>query len=528
MTTFNLSFPIDMIKKEERIVSGIATADNIDKVGDIVDFEASLSAFKSWQGNIREMHAPIAVGKAISYKPIKIRGVEGEEYNAIQVEAYISKGAENTWQKILDGTLRAFSIGGKIVRKEMVQNKVHNGRPVHIIKQYDLGELSLVDNPANAIATIDLVKKADDGALDYILGTDGIEKKQPIKDPKGGLTAAGRRYFNQKEGANLKPGVKGAADTPEKMRRKGSFLTRFFTNPSGPMKKPNGEPTRLALSATAWGEPVPQNGADAARLAAKGRRLLERYQNSKKKTNKSFDVNEANSEEALIDTLLMLETENVNYKSEDLLDFLLDSVYNELPEVSEVDMIDEKLLLNDENYGIVIPMDNSIDKESEKLSLVKKFVSWLTDQPGDNSLEKSEQAEASIEAEVKNGQMEEEMDIEILKEALGSVIDQKLNDFATSLKAEVQADVSAKIDEVTKNFETQKEEISQKLESTEKSLEEQTARVEEFAQAGAVKKSVDPEDDDQVEALVKSEPEKPFWDNIYLDQGIIKSLGYKS
>ena len=190
MTTFNLSFPIDMIKKEERIVSGIATADNIDKVGDIVDFEASLSAFKSWQGNIREMHAPIAVGKAISYKPIKIRGVEGEEYNAIQVEAYISKGAENTWQKILDGTLRAFSIGGKIVRKEMVQNKVHNGRPVHIIKQYDLGELSLVDNPANAIATIDLVKKADDGALDYILGTDGIEKKQPIKDPKGGLTQA--------------------------------------------------------------------------------------------------------------------------------------------------------------------------------------------------------------------------------------------------------------------------------------------------------------------------------------------------
>ena len=66
------------------------------------------------------------------------------------------------------------------------------------------------------------------------------------------------------------------------------------------------------------------------------------------------------------------------------------------------------------------------------------------------------------------------------------------------------------------------------MESTEKSLEEQTARVEEFAQAGAVKKSVDPEDDDQVEALVKSEPEKPFWDNIYLDQGIIKSLGYKS
>lgn len=103
------------------------------------------------------------------------------------------------------------------------------------------------------------------------------------KDPKGGLTAAGRAKYNKKTGSNLKPGVRGAADTPEKLRRKGSFLTRFFTNPSGPMKNEKGEPTRLALSAAAWGEPVPQNASDAAELAAKGRRLLERYEKSKKK-----------------------------------------------------------------------------------------------------------------------------------------------------------------------------------------------------------------------------------------------------
>jgi hypothetical protein len=102
-----------------------------------------------------------------------------------------------------------------------------------------------------------------------------------LRDPKGGLTAAGRAYFKRKEGANLKPGVKGAADTPEKMRRKGSFLTRFYTNPSGPLRKENGEPTRLALAANAWGEPVPTTRAAAARLAAKGRRLLERYEATK-------------------------------------------------------------------------------------------------------------------------------------------------------------------------------------------------------------------------------------------------------
>ena len=119
----------------------------------------------------------------------------------------------------------------------------------------------------------------------WVAGGPIIKEKsaEPSRDPKGGLTAAGRAHFNRTEGSNLKPGVKGRADTPEKMRRKGSFLTRFFTNPSGPMKDEKGRPTRLALSAAAWGEPVPQNADDARELASKGKRMLERYKNSKDK-----------------------------------------------------------------------------------------------------------------------------------------------------------------------------------------------------------------------------------------------------
>lgn len=103
-----------------------------------------------------------------------------------------------------------------------------------------------------------------------------MKKKQTIKDPKGGLTGAGRKYFKQKEGANLKPGVKGKADTVEKQKRKGSFLTRMFTHPRGPLLDKNGKPTRLALSARAWGEAAPRTMAAARKLAEKGRRLLER------------------------------------------------------------------------------------------------------------------------------------------------------------------------------------------------------------------------------------------------------------
>ncbi len=97
------------------------------------------------------------------------------------------------------------------------------------------------------------------------------------RDPKGGLTAKGRAFFAQRDGSHLKAGVTGAADTPEKMKRKGSFLVRTFTHPRGPMKDEEGEPTRLALSAHAWGEKVPATEAAAHKLAQKGHQLLEQY-----------------------------------------------------------------------------------------------------------------------------------------------------------------------------------------------------------------------------------------------------------
>ncbi len=97
------------------------------------------------------------------------------------------------------------------------------------------------------------------------------------KDPKGGLTDIGREFFEKTEGLHLKPGVQGKADTPEKMVRKGSFLRRHFANPPGPVVDDKGQPTRQALQAAAWGEPVPKNEGDEKKLAAKGSDLLEEY-----------------------------------------------------------------------------------------------------------------------------------------------------------------------------------------------------------------------------------------------------------
>ncbi len=114
--------------------------------------------------------------------------------------------------------------------------------------------------------------------------------KARTKDPKGGLTAAGRREFARTEGAHLKPGVKKSIRemSPEEMKRKGSWAVRFYGRDKlSPLKTKDGKPTRFALTAAAWGEPVPRTEAAARKIAAKGHRLLESYRRQKKASSAS-------------------------------------------------------------------------------------------------------------------------------------------------------------------------------------------------------------------------------------------------
>ena len=154
-----LSMPINKVDKERRIVTGFATLDNLDRQGDVVPKEASLKAFESFRGNIREMHQPIAVGKVISFKEDTYFDTESKKfYNGIVVSAYVSKGAQDTWEKVLDGTLTGFSIGGEIHDTEKVYDEDLN-KTYQVIKEYTLSELSLVDNPANQFANVYSIEK---------------------------------------------------------------------------------------------------------------------------------------------------------------------------------------------------------------------------------------------------------------------------------------------------------------------------------------------------------------------------------
>ncbi len=66
------------------------------------------------------------------------------------------------------------------------------------------------------------------------------------KNPKGGLSEAGREHFKKTEGANLKRPVKSGTNP-----RRVSFAARF-AGMKGAEKK-DGKPTRLGLALRAWG-----------------------------------------------------------------------------------------------------------------------------------------------------------------------------------------------------------------------------------------------------------------------------------
>ena len=156
-----LSMPFSKVDKERRVVSGFASLDNLDRQMDIVTTEASMKAFENFRGNIREMHQPLAVGKMVSFKQDKYFDSESKKfYNGVFVSAYVSKGAQSTWEKVLDGTLTGFSIGGRMNKWDDAFDEKLDSQ-IRIIKDYDLVELSLVDSPANEFANIMSVEKVD-------------------------------------------------------------------------------------------------------------------------------------------------------------------------------------------------------------------------------------------------------------------------------------------------------------------------------------------------------------------------------
>jgi hypothetical protein len=159
-----IGVPFTKFDKANRKVSGWATIDNIDQSGDVLTAEASIAAFEAFRGNVREQHDKNkAIGKVVNFeqKDFYDQGT-GELYSGIYVTAYVSKGAQDTWEKVLDGTLSGFSVKGSIV-KQHSEYIPDEDKTIRFIDRYFLEELSLVDSPCNQLCNVFSIEKTVDG-----------------------------------------------------------------------------------------------------------------------------------------------------------------------------------------------------------------------------------------------------------------------------------------------------------------------------------------------------------------------------
>jgi hypothetical protein len=94
--------PIVRLDPARREIELCATSEALDAHGTVFDYEASKDAFTRWIGNVREMHERRAVGMRVAARC-------DDEARKVYVRVRISRGAQDTWEKVLDGTLRGAS-----------------------------------------------------------------------------------------------------------------------------------------------------------------------------------------------------------------------------------------------------------------------------------------------------------------------------------------------------------------------------------------------------------------------------------
>lgn len=132
----------EKIDAAERMVFGYASTPDEDNQHDIVPHEAMKAAWPDYSvwNNVRLMHRPEPVGVVKAH-----RFDERGTWIAAKVVD------DDAWNKVREGVLKGFSIGGKVLER--------HGK---IIKRLMLSEISLVDRPANPNAKIELFKLYDD------------------------------------------------------------------------------------------------------------------------------------------------------------------------------------------------------------------------------------------------------------------------------------------------------------------------------------------------------------------------------
>ena len=160
-----LYIPIRKIEEEQRLVYGVAAAEEVDRAGEIFDYESSKPYIVRWSeeqaqksananyGNVRAMHGDVSAGKII--RPIDF----DDESKTVNVCIKVVDDGE--WRKVLEGVYTGLSFGGQYVRRW------EDGAAVRYTLQPQ--ELSLADRPCVPSASIVEVVKSDGSVRNMVL-----------------------------------------------------------------------------------------------------------------------------------------------------------------------------------------------------------------------------------------------------------------------------------------------------------------------------------------------------------------------
>lgn len=166
--SISIPFQRERVDEEKREVWGWAASEAVAADGRVLSHESNVKALGDWfpRGNVREMHAQSAVGRAVGFEP-------DDAEKRIWCGVRISRGAEDAWQKVLDGTYQGFSVKGVVKRQETkILERSGRKEAVPYVTDWDMTELSLVDVPSDPgavfsdiIRGVDLTDVADEGEL---------------------------------------------------------------------------------------------------------------------------------------------------------------------------------------------------------------------------------------------------------------------------------------------------------------------------------------------------------------------------
>lgn len=179
------SSPDDGMDKPSIYIEGYANTISKDRVGDVIVAEAwTKGALTNYLKN------PIILGFHDHTNPIGVAEQVSVDPNGLKVKARISPAAEDEYNLIADGVLKAFSVGFTIKDAEY-----DSETDVFLIKDVELYEISVVSVPANQDCVFEMSKSFKDSAeyQDFKKSfskksvepsTPKVSKEKTLMDPK--------------------------------------------------------------------------------------------------------------------------------------------------------------------------------------------------------------------------------------------------------------------------------------------------------------------------------------------------------